>query len=97
MLGLRTQENNEFIKFFEIVQNEAEKLNKVFFLDFGQCDDILFKGMEVDSLFGWLIPNEVVEEFNEDFIKDVNLSKWDEYNSWVIPDIRDNKLNIVFE
>ena len=97
MLGLRTQENNEFIKFFEIVQNEAEKLNKVFFLDFGQCDDIPFKGMQVDSLFGWLIPNEDVEKFNAEFIKEINLSKWDEYNSWVIPDIRDNKLNIVFE
>lgn len=30
MLGLRTQENNEFIKFFELVQAEANKLNKVF-------------------------------------------------------------------
>ena len=57
MQGLRTQENNEFIKFFKLVQDEVKKLNKVFFLDFGQCNDILFSGMEVDSLFGWLIPN----------------------------------------
>lgn len=31
MLGLRTQENNEFIKFFKLVQDEAKKSNKVFF------------------------------------------------------------------
>lgn len=58
MLGLRTQENNEFIKFFELVQAEANKLNKVFFLDFGQCEDVQFNGMEVDSLYGWLIPKK---------------------------------------
>lgn len=97
MLGLRTQESNEFIKFFKLVQDEAKKLNKVFFLDFGQCDDIPFNGMEVDSLFGWLIPNEDVEKFNAEFIKETSLSKWDEYSSWVIPNIEGDKLNIVFE
>ncbi len=97
MLGLRTQENSEFIKFFKLVQDEAKKLNKVFFLDFGQCDDIEFKGMEVDSLFGWLIPDEDVEKFNTEFIKKSNLSKWDEYSTWAIPRIIDNKLNVVFE
>lgn len=97
MLGLRTQENNEFIKFFKLVQDEAKKLNKVFFLDFGQCDDIPFSGMEVDSLFGWLIPKEKVEEFNSKFMKEINLSKWDEYCAWVIPDIRDDNLDIVFK
>lgn len=97
MLGLRTQESNEFIKFFKLVQDEAKKLNKVFFLDFGQCDDMPFNGMEVDSLFGWLIPNEDVEKFNAEFIKEINLSKWDEYSTWVTPNIIDDKLNIVFE
>lgn len=97
MLGLRTQESNEFIKFFKLVQDEAKKLNKVFFLDFGQCDDIPFNGMEVDSLFGWLIPNEDVEKFNAEFNKETSLSKWEEYSSWVIPNIEGDKLNIVFE
>lgn len=53
--------------------------------------------MEVDSLFGWLIPNEKVEEFNSKFMKEINLSKWDEYCAWVIPDIRDDNLDIVFK
>ena len=97
MLGLRTQEKNEFIKFFESVQDEANKLNKVFFLDFGQCEDIPFNGMEVDSLYGWLIPKEEVETFNKEFIDKINLSKWDEYCVWAIPSIANGKLNIVFE
>ncbi|UHR03308.1 hypothetical protein LV469_03170 [Peptoniphilus sp. GNH] len=97
MLGLRTQENNEFIKFFESVQDEANKLNKVFFLDFGQCEDISFNGMEVDSLYGWLIPKEEVETFNKEFIDKSNLSKWDDYCAWAIPSIANGKLNIVFE
>ena len=97
MLGLITQENNEFIKFFKLVQDEAKTLNKVFFLDFGQSDDIPFSAMEVDSLFGWLTPNEKVEEFNSKFMKGTNLSKWDEYCFWAIADIRDDKLNLVFE
>ena len=49
MLGLRTQENNKFINFFKLVQDEASKANKVFFLDFGECEDIDFMDMEVAS------------------------------------------------
>jgi hypothetical protein len=94
MLGLRTQENNEFIKFFKLVQDEAGKLNKVFFLDFGQCDDIPFNGMDVDSLYGWLIPKEKVETFNKEFIEKTNLSNWDDYCTWIIPNIVDGKLTL---
>ena len=97
MLGLRTQENNEFIRFFELVQDEANKLNKVFFLDFDQCEDVSFNGMEVDSLYGWLIPKEKVEIFNKEFINKINLSKWNDYCAWVIPNKKKEKLNIVFE
>jgi hypothetical protein len=97
MLGLRTQENNKFIKFFKLVQDEASKANKVFFLDFGECEDIDFMDMEVDSLFGWLIPEEIVDKFKVRFEKEKDLSGWDDYCVWVIPEIKDNKLNIVFE
>lgn len=97
MLGLRTQENNKFIKFFKLVQDEAGKSNKVFFLDFGECEGIDFMDMEVDSLFGWLIPKEMVDKFKEKFEKEKDLSGWDEYCVWVIPEIKENKLNIVFE
>ncbi|MDY3007405.1 hypothetical protein [Anaerococcus porci] len=97
MLGLRTQESNEFINYFTFVQSEANKLNRVFFLDFGECDDKMFNDMEVDTLFGWLIPNEMVNIFKENFEKNKSLSNWDDYCIWVIPEIDGNKLNIEFE
>ncbi len=97
MLGLRTQENNKFIKFFKLVQDEASKANKVFFLDFGECKDIDFMDMEVDSLFGWLIPKEMVDKFKEKFEKEKDLSGWDDYCVWVITEMKDNKLKILFK
>ena len=35
MVGVRTRENDKFLKFWAIVQNEAQKSNKTFFLDCG--------------------------------------------------------------
>lgn len=97
MQGLRTQENAEFLKFFECVQKEAEKLGKVFFLDFGQCDDTAFQGMETDRLFGWLVPTEKAEEFNRLFLNDNIAEEWDAFGAWAIPEIKDGKLNIKFQ
>lgn len=97
MLGLRTQESEEFINFFKIVQDEAKKRNSVFFLDFGECQDIEFKNMVLEDLFGWLIPKEKVEFFEKIFLEDNIPEKWDEYCKWCIPKIKDNKLKIKFE
>lgn len=97
MLGLRTQENSKFLEFFKLVQIEAKKLNSYFFVDFGQCDDTYFEDMEIDRLFGWLIPEKYIDTFNKEFTKSKVNEKWDMYCSWVIPEITDNKLNIKFE
>lgn len=80
-----------------MVQYEASKSNKVFFLDFGEYEDVYFNDMEVDSLFGWLIPKEKVDKFKGKFEKEKDLSNWDKYCVWVIPEIKENKLIIVFE
>ena len=97
MLGLRTKDNDRFIKYFNLVQSEAQKLNCCFFIDFGQCDDIQFKDMEVDRLFGWLIPRKHIDAFNKEYIQSKVNEKWDKYCSWVIPEIIDDKLYINFE
>lgn len=97
MQGLRTRENEKFMRFFELVQKEAEKLGKVFFLDFGQCDDIQFKDMEVDTLFGWLIPKENANDFEKVFLNGEILKPWDQYCSWVIPEIVGENIDIQFE
>ena len=84
MQGLRTRENEKFMRFFALVQKEAEKLGKVFFLDFGQCDDIQFKDMEVDTLFGWLIPKENANDFEKVFLNGEILKPWDQYCSCLL-------------
>lgn len=97
MLGLRTQESDEFINFFTIVQSEANKMGNVFFMDFGQCDDIDFEDIEIDRLFGWLIPENENKTFEKLFINDKVSEKWDKYCTWVTPEIVDGKLKIRFD
>ena len=49
MIGLRTKEDEKFIRYFKIVQKEAEKNGFVFFLDFGECNDIKYNDMIIDE------------------------------------------------
>lgn len=96
MKGLRTQENNNFIKFFEIVQSEAAKLGKVFFLDCEEGHDGSVNGMEVCNLSGWLIPAEKANEFELAWKKggeDDNWIDFFEFVSWK----DENGLKIIFE
>lgn len=61
MQALRTEENDSILRYFEVVQDYAKKQNSVFFMEFGQCDDIAFEDMKLDSLSGWLIPNDMAD------------------------------------
>ncbi len=97
MQGLRTKENERFIKYFEVVQAHANKQNAVFFMDFGQCDDIAFEDMELDCLFGWLIPSDVADNFENIYLSSKVDDKWDDFCVWVTPHIENGELSIVFE
>lgn len=96
MQGLRTQENSRFIRFFEEVQLEAKRNNSIFFLNFGMCEDIPFKDMEIDTLFGWLIPIEAEEIFEKCFLNWEVPDIWTSFLCWVEPTIINNKLQIAF-
>ncbi len=76
--GLKTKEDPNFIKFFTIVQSEAEKMGKTFFLDCGDGNEASINGMSVCDMFGWLIPPEKESDFigkwKDDNIDDV----WDD-------------------
>lgn len=97
MRGLRTQEDNEFLIFFKIVQEEANKRGFVFFMDFGECKDIKYKDMILDELFGWGIPLNKADTF-EKLYNDRNIAeKWDKYCIWVIPESKNGNLIINFE
>lgn len=63
MLGLRTQENAKFEKFFSLIQKEASKKGCVFFGDSGQGKVFENEQIECEDLCGWLIPAEDASKF----------------------------------
>ena len=97
MLGLRAVDSESFLNYFKLVQAKASENDKVFFLDFGQGEDLIIGDMEVDTLFGWLIPKENVDEFNKDFLMNYDLSRWEDYNVWVIADIDCEGVKVSFD
>ena len=70
MKGLRRQENEKFIKFFKMVQEEASKKQCVFFLDCGLGTLYETETIECEDLCGWLIPNEHVASFESIYNED---------------------------
>ena len=103
-LGLRRnsdEKQEDFVRYFDIVQNEARKQGKVFFLDGANGYETEFRGMQVDCLTGWLL-----EDGSKDFEKFKNVylnfgelddSYWDEkYYCRADYEIRNGKLRITF-
>ena len=82
MQGLKTQEGIKFEQFFSIVQKMAKSFDSIFFFECGEGRDFENSSMEGEDLRGWLIPENLAEEF-ETAWKDDNVSdKWDEYIRW---------------
>lgn len=82
MQGLRTQENDKFLSFFELVQSKAKELGKVFFLDSGEGNEQEIGTIECSDLSGWLIDfgmtnefEKIYESFNDEDMDD----RWDEF------------------
>lgn len=63
MRGLKQPDSIKFERFFQLVQNEAKKNNKVFFLQNGEGRELFTEDLEAEDLFGWLIPAEEADQF----------------------------------
>ena len=98
MVGLRTQENSKFLKFWDIVQAEARKQKKTFFLDCGEGHDFENETIECEDLSGWLIPDNQLQEFQELFLsrRDIGV-EWEDEIAFAIWQIKDNKIIVTFE
>lgn len=97
MLGLRKQEDDNFMRFMELVQKKASDLHCVFFLDAALGDDISLGDVEGDNCTGWLIPNGKAELFNEFFKSGkIDNSKWDKYYVVAEPSIENGEWKIAF-
>lgn len=94
--GLKTQEEDKFITFFEFVQAEAARQNKVFFLECEDGNEGKVNGMEVCDLQGWLIPRDRVDAFQPIWEADKVDDKWTDqfcFATWS----DNNGLRIAFE
>lgn len=79
MQGLRTQENEKFLQFFALVQEEAKKQNCVFFLESGEGKEIVTDTLNCENLSGWLIPNDKVKSFENIFTNHKENDNWNSY------------------
>ena len=68
MIGLRTQESDKFLRFWEIVQEKAAEMGKTFFLDCGDGNNYEDDKLECENLTGWLVDNEQTKIFEEVFL-----------------------------
>ena len=99
MLGLRVQrdiDNKKFFNFFKIIQKFAEKENAVYFCDSGEGREIFTKEYEGEDLSGWLIPKELSEEFNKEYLADDISDKWDIYYRFAEWEKKDDEIIIKF-
>ncbi len=86
MRELKTQESEKFIKFHQLIQNEAQKKGSVFFGFCGEGNDFETDEMEGEDLTGWLIPEEKADEFEKKWIVNSslgNLEEWSDFFIWV--------------
>ena len=97
MVGLRKQENSKFLKFWQMVQNLANKADKTFFLDCGEGNEFADDNIECENLSGWLVPNDKVKEFDKLFKSDKVDEKWENCVSFVRWEFAGNELKISFE
>lgn len=63
MRGLKTQENEKFNRFWELIQTTAAKRGCVFFGYAGEGRDFSIGDMEGEDFGGWLVPIENADSF----------------------------------
>ena len=99
MRGLKTQENNKFKRFFQIIQNSAQKLDSVFFAYAGDGRDIILPDLEGEDMMGWLIPMAQADQFEDVWTKDNSeaaLEQWSQYFVWAEWSNNDGVITITF-
>lgn len=82
LLGLRTQEPQKVINSHQLILDAAKKQNKVFFEEAGDGHELITEDLWLEFVWGWLIPDEKVEEFNELYLNDYDKINSDEGEWW---------------
>jgi len=98
MIGLRTEENNKFLKYWNIIQKKAREQNKTFFLDCGEGNMFEDHEIECEDLSGWLIPDDKLTKFQKIFLSDSAITdEWEDYIVFVAWNMQDGEIFVDFE
>lgn len=100
MRGLKTQENNKFIRFFELIQRKAEEAGGIFFGFCGEGNEFFLEDMEGEELSGWLIPIEKSNIFEEEWKKSKSiddLERWMDFYTWVLWENNNGSIKVIFK
>jgi hypothetical protein len=88
---------DKFDIFFEKVQNTAKTMESKFFVQSSEGRDFETEEMEGEDLFGWLIPNELIPEFQKEWMSQKGISdKWDDFMTFALWDKVGNDIKIIF-
>ncbi|RGC81717.1 hypothetical protein DW241_04935 [Hungatella hathewayi] len=97
MLGLKTQESDKFNRFWELVQAEAARQNKVFFADCGEGHILETATIECEDMRGWLVQKGKAKEFEQEWRQDQVSNKWIDCIFWAEWSENDGDIKIRFE
>ena len=97
MRGLRTQENEKFRRYFELVQAQAGKQNAVFFTDCAEGKLFVDDVYECEDLFGWLIPLELVSAFEKLYMENAEEQEnYDDYYCLADYEVQSGAIQVFF-
>lgn len=65
MLGANYEMDPKEVNTIKLIQKEAAKEGKVFFIESGEGHELITEDLWLEDLFGWLIPEEMATVFNK--------------------------------
>lgn len=97
MRELRTQENEKFEKFFELIRKKANELGCIFFVDAGEGHELFLDDLEGEDLSGWLIPFRLADTFEIEWKRlDVD-EKWNRFFTFAFWRYDNGEVTVFFQ
>lgn len=76
---IRGQSDSSFVKYIEYVQEKLCDDNHTFFVDCQDSGERIINDMWVCDLFGWIIPNDLIDKFYTIWLYDEVSDDWIDY------------------
>ena len=96
MQGLRTQESKKFERFWQLVQDRAQKDGYVFFGECGEGRDFETEEIEGEDFFGWLIPCALQNDFQKQWEQNRVNKRWNKFCRFAVWSETDTGIKISF-